>query len=53
MAFPITSNTPDGPVTFLRVVTLMGRPASKVLYNWLIWRVLKLAFFSEKYFPCI
>ena len=24
-----------------------------ILYNWLIWRVLKLAFFSKKYFPCI
>ena len=26
---------------------------SELLYNWLIWRVLKLAFFSKKYFPCI
>ena len=24
-----------------------------LLYKWLIWRVLKLAFFSKKYFPCI
>ena len=24
-----------------------------MLYNWSIWRVLKLAFFSKKYFPCI
>ena len=23
------------------------------IYNWLIWCVLKLAFFSKKYFPCI
>ena len=23
------------------------------MYNWLIWRVLKLAFFSKKNFPCI
>ena len=24
-----------------------------VLYNWLIWRVLKLRFFSKRKFPCI
>ena len=28
-------------------------PVVEILYNWLIWRVLKLAFFSKKYFPCI
>ena len=35
------------------IATGQTHSVTDILYNWLIWRVLKLAFFSNKYFPCI
>ena len=44
--------SPHTPIFAEGAVPYLGQ-SLWILYNWLIWRVLKLAFFSKKYFPYI